>query len=85
MALKCKVTVKVIFYGELSCKEWLKFSMIPLITVMSMLFMYFCYSGEKKVQMAYLFWSVGLIFINILVIELMQGVLEKEELLREAR
>lgn len=71
-------------YGELSRKEWLKFSMIPLLTVASMLLMYFCYSGERKVQTAYLFLSVGLIFINILVIELMQGILEKEELLRES-
>ena len=35
-------------------------------------------------QMAYLFLSVGLIFINILVIKLMQGILEKEELLQES-
>ncbi len=71
-------------YGELSHKEWLKFSMIPLLTVASMLLMFFCNSAEAKVQTAYLFLSVGLIFINILVIELMQGILEKEELLRES-
>ncbi len=71
-------------YGELSHKEWLKFSMIPMITVASMLLMFFCSSTEVKVQTAYLFLSVGLIFINILVIELMQGILEKEELLRES-
>ncbi len=71
-------------YGELSRKEWLKFSIIPLLTVASMLLMYFCYSGDRKVQTASLFLSVGLIFINILVIELMQGILEKEELLRES-
>ena len=71
-------------YGELSRKEWLKFSMIPLITVASMLLMFFCSSTETKVQTAYLFLSVGLIFINILVIELMQGILEKEELFRES-
>ena len=71
-------------YGELSRKEWLKFSMIPLITVASMLLMFFCSSTEAKVQTAYLFLSVGLIFINILVIELMQGILEKGELLRES-
>lgn len=69
--------------GELSHKEWLKFSMIPLLTVASMLIMFFCSSVEAKVQTAYLFLSVGLIFINIFVIELMQGILEKEELLRE--
>ena len=71
-------------YGELSGKEWLKFSMIPLLTVASMLLMFFCNSAEAKVQTAYLFLSVGLIFINIFVIELMQGILEKEELLRES-
>ena len=71
-------------YGEFSHKEWLKFSMIPLLTVASMLLMFFCKSAEAKVQTAYLFLSVGLIFINIFVIELMQGILEKEELLRES-
>ncbi len=71
-------------YKGLSRKEWLKFSMLPLLTVASMLLVHFCYSGERKVQMAYLFLSVGLIFINILVIELMQGILEKEELFRES-
>ena len=70
--------------GELSHKEWLKFSMIPLLTVASMLLMFFCSSTETKVQTAYLFLSAGLIFINILVIELMQGILEKEELFRES-
>ncbi len=71
-------------YGELSGKEWLKFSMIPLLTVASMLLMFFCNSAEAKVQTAYLFLSVGLIFINIFVIELLQGILEKEELFRES-
>ena len=70
--------------GELSHKEWLKFSMIPLLTVASMLLMFFCSSTETKVQTAYLFLSAGLIFINILVIELLQGILEKEELFRES-
>ena len=71
-------------YGELSRKEWLKFSMIPLFTVASMLLMFFCNSAEAKVQTAYLFLSVGLIFINILIIELLQGILGKEELFRES-
>lgn len=71
-------------YEELSHKEWLKFSMIPLITVASMLLMFFCSSTETKVQTAYFFLSVGLIFINIFVIELLQGILEKEELFRES-
>ena len=71
-------------YGELSLKEWWKFGIVPLFTVASMLLMFFCSSTEAQVQTAYLFLSVGLIFINILVIELMKGILEKEELLRES-
>ncbi len=71
-------------YGELSRKEWLEFSMIPLITVGAMLLMFFCGSVEEKVQTVYLFLSAGLIFINIFVIELLQGILEKEDLLWES-
>lgn len=70
-------------YKELSYKEWRKFGMVPLITIASMLLMYFCYSGEKKVQAVYLFLAAGLIVINFLVMMLMQDILEKGELLRE--
>ena len=71
-------------YGELSYKEWRKFGMVPLFTVTSMLLMYFCYSGEKKVQSVYLFIAVGLIMINLLVMVLMKDILVKGELLRES-
>lgn len=90
MARLCVVfTVRKIWkgrnnYGELSRKEWLKFSMIPLITVGAMLLIFFCGSTEEEVWTAYLFLSAGLIFINIFVIELLQGILEKEGLLRES-
>lgn len=71
-------------YGALSRKEWRKFSIVPLFTLASMLLMYFCYSGEKKVQAVYLFLSAGLIMINFLVMVLMQDILVKGELLRES-
>ena len=71
-------------YKELSYKEWRKFGMVPLLTAASMMVMYFCYSGEKKVQAAYLFLAVGLIMINILVMVLMQDILVKGEQLRES-
>ncbi|MDE6024313.1 MAG: GHKL domain-containing protein [Lachnospiraceae bacterium] len=71
-------------YTELSYKEWRKFGMVPLLTTVSMMVMYFCYSGEKKVQAAYLFLAVGLIMINILVMVLMQDILVKGEQLRES-
>ncbi|MBD5509602.1 MAG: GHKL domain-containing protein [Lachnospiraceae bacterium] len=71
-------------YGALSHKEWRKFGMVPVFTMVSMLVMYFCYSGEKKVQAAYLFLASGLIVMNFLVMMLMQDVLVKGELLRES-
>lgn len=71
-------------YGALSHKEWQKFGIVPLFTLASMLLMYFCYSGEKKVQAVYLFLSAGLIMINFLVMVLMQDILVKGELLRES-
>ena len=70
-------------YDTLSNREWRKFGMVPLFTVASILLMYFCYSGEKKVQAVYLFLAAGLIVINFLVMMLMQDILEKGELLRE--
>ena len=71
-------------YVKLSHKEWRKFGIVPLFTLASMLLMYFCYSGEKKVQVVYLFLSAGLIMINFLVMVLMRDILMKGELLRES-
>lgn len=70
-------------YSGFSYKEWRKFCVIPLFTIASMLLMYFCYSGEKKVQVMYLFFVVGMIIINFLVVVLMQDILMKGELLQE--
>lgn len=69
-------------YGELSGREWLKLGTIPLFSMIAMLLMFFCYSSEKEVQMVYLFMTVGLIAMNFLVLELMQNILKKGELLR---
>ena len=71
-------------YGKLSHKEWRKFGIVPLFTMASMLLMYCCYSGEKKVQAVCLFLSAGLIMINFLVLMLMQDILVKGEMLRES-
>ena len=71
-------------YRKLSHKEWRKFGMVPLFTLASILLMYFCYSGEKKVQAVYLFVAAGLIMINFFVLILMQDILAKGELLRES-
>lgn len=71
-------------YEGLSHKEWWKFGMMPLFTATAMLLMYYCYSSDKKIQVSYLFLTVGLILMNFLVMELMQDILEKGELLRES-
>ena len=71
-------------YGGLSRKEWLEFSLIPLLSTGAMLLMYYCYSSDKKIQVSYLFLTVGLILMNFFVMELMQDILEKGELLRES-
>ena len=71
-------------YSELSLKEWRKFYVVPLFTLASILLMYFCYSGEKKVQAVYLFIAAGLIMVNFLVMVLMRDILMKGELLRES-
>ena len=71
-------------YGGLSRKEWLEFSLIPLLSTGAMLLMYYCYSSDKKIQVSYLFLTVGLILMNFLVMELMQDILEKGDLLRES-
>ena len=71
-------------YEGLSHKEWWKFGMMPLFTATAMLLMYYCYSSDKKVQASYLFLTVGLIVMNFLVMELMQDILEKGDLLRES-
>lgn len=71
-------------YSGLSNREWLKLSMIPLFTMTSICVIFFCYSGEKRMQGVYLFLAVGLIMVNLIVIGLMQGILEKGELLRES-
>ena len=71
-------------YDGLSHKEWWKFGMMLLFTATAMLLMYYCYSSDKKVQASYLFLTVGLIVMNFLVMELMQDILEKGELLRES-
>ena len=71
-------------YSALSHREWYKFGMVPLFTLSAMLLMYFCYSGEKKVQAVYLFVAAGLIMINFLVLALMQDILVNGELLRES-
>ena len=71
-------------YSALSHREWYKFGMVPLFTLSAMLLMYFCYSGEKKVQAVYLFLAAGLIMINFLVLALMQDILVNGELLRES-
>ena len=69
-------------YSGLSNREWMKLSMIPLFTMSAFLAVFF--GGDKRMQSVSIFLAVGLIMVNLIVVGLMQGILEKEELLRES-
>ena len=62
--------------------EWLKLSVIPAITLFSIIAMLLFYPEDKVVQNLYLFLAIGMIGSNLVVIHLMQEILEKEKALR---
>ena len=66
----------------LSNKEWLKLSIIPIITLSVIFAMFFNYTDDGRVQKIYLFMAMGLVAVNLVVIHLMQEILEKEKALR---
>ena len=68
-------------YSGLSNREWMKLSMIPLFTMAAFPAVFF--GGDKRIQSVSIFLAVGLIMVNLIVVGLMQGILEKEEQLRE--
>lgn len=70
-------------YKQLSNGEWKKLGLIPFFTLVALLLMFFCYSDEKTIQVVYLILSVGLIVMNFIVMQLMQSILQREELLKQ--
>ena len=68
----------------LTNKEWLKLSVIPIITfcaIIAMLYSY-SYANDEHIQKIYLLIAMGIVAINLVVIHLMQEILEKEKALR---
>ncbi len=66
----------------LTNKEWATLSVIPMITVCAILAMIYCYTVNEQIQSFYLFLSMGLAVIDLVVLQLMQNLLEKEKALR---
>lgn len=77
-----KIWKNKVNYRELTNKEWLKFSIIPIFTLVALLVMFFHSSEIKTIQIIYMFLAVGLVCINFVVIYLLQEILEKEEMIR---
>ena len=66
----------------LTNREWATLSVIPMITIGAILAMLYCYTENEQIQSLYLFLSMGLAVIDLVVLQLMQKILEKEKALR---
>ena len=66
----------------LTNKEWMQLSIIPIITLGTILAILFSYMGDENIQILYLVLAMGIVGINLVVIHLMQEILEKERALR---
>lgn len=69
---------------SLTNKEWLQLSIIPIITLGTILAMVLSYmDGEdRNTEVLYLILAMGIVGINLVVIHLMQKIMEKEKALR---
>ena len=69
-------------YGLITGKEWLQFFCVPVFTVVGFILMF--YSENDDMQNVFLFLSVGLVAINLILMEFMQNTIEKEERIKIA-
>ena len=69
-------------YGLITGKEWFQFFCVPVFTVVGFILMY--YSENDDMQKVFLFLSVGLVAINLILMEFMQNTIEKEEKIKIA-
>lgn len=70
-------------YGELTNREWMKLSLIPLFTLSALLMLFYRYGNAAVIQFVNIFIAAGLVTVNFLVIWLLQEILEKGKKLRE--
>lgn len=68
---------------ELTNREWMKLSLMPLFTLSAIMMMFHQYGNAAGTQLVNIFISVGLVTINFLVLWLLQEILEKGKKLRE--
>ena len=69
-------------YGLITGKEWFQFFCVPVFTVVGFILMF--YSENDDMQNVFLFLSVGLVVINLILMEFMQNTIEKEERIKIA-
>ena len=69
-------------YGLITGKEWLQFFCVPVFTVVGFILMF--YSENDDMQNVFLFLSVGLVAINLILMEFMQNTIEREERIKIA-
>ena len=69
-------------YGLITGKEWFQFFCVPVFTVVGFILMF--YSENDDMQNVFLFLSVGLVAINLILMEFMQNTIEKEERIKIA-
>lgn len=69
-------------YGLLTGKEWFQFFCIPVFTVISFILMF--YSQNDHMSGVFLFLSVGLVAINLIIMDFMQNIVDKEERIKIA-
>lgn len=70
-------------YKELTNREWMKLSLLPLFTLSAILMMFYQYGNAVGTQVVNIFISAGLVTVSFLVIWFLQEILEKEKKLRE--
>ena len=68
--------------GLITGKEWFQFFCVPVFTVVGFILMF--YSENDDMQNVFLFLSVGLVAINLILMEFMQNTIEKEERIKIA-
>lgn len=69
-------------YHLLTGTEFLQFLCIPVFTIICLLLMYCTQTASQTIQGVFLFLSAGLVAVNFILMNLMQDILDKEEMLR---
>ena len=69
-------------YHLLTGTEFLQFLCIPVFTIICLLLMYCTQTVSQTIQGVFLFLSAGLVAVNFILMNLMQDILDKEEMLR---